>query len=144
MTKPDSYRVLNRVLTILYRSLPMYLADAVPWTHRGDDKSLATLERIVADEKSLATRIAQYIIEHHGPVEMGEYPLDFPDNHDLGLDYLIVKLVLSQKHDIEKLERCVSELHHDREAGALAEEALGAARGHLESLEELGAQLAKP
>jgi hypothetical protein len=143
MTKPGTQVVLNRVLTTLYRSLPMYLAYATPWTQRGDDKAVAALQRIVADQKQMANRIAQYVLEHHGPIEMGEYPVDFLDTHDLALDFLVSKLVQCQKQDIAELEKCVALLQSDRPACALAEEALGAARGHLESLEELTGQLVK-
>ena len=143
MSQPDIHRSMNRLLTILYRSLPMYLTFACPWTHRGDEKAVTGLARIVDDQKKLAARVAEAILEHHGPIAMGEYPLDFPDTHDLSLDYLLTKLVQCQKNDIAALERCVSELQKDRPAAALAEEALGAARGHLETLEELAGQVAK-
>jgi predicted outer membrane protein len=41
------------------------------------------------------------------------------------------------------IEEIVAQLKDDREAQALAEEGLGAARGHLETLEELAAETAK-
>ncbi len=142
MDQLDTYQTLNRLLTIIYRSLPMYLTFACPWTHRGDEKAVATLGHIVEDQKQLANRVAEYILKT-GPIDMGEYPLDFPDTHDLGLDYLIVKLVNCQKDDVAALEQCVADIKNDREAAALAEEALGSARGHLESLEELAGHLTK-
>jgi hypothetical protein len=143
MTKPDVYQVLNRLLTIVYRSLPMYLTYARPWIHRGEEKALATLKHIAADQTQMANRIGQYILEHHGPIEIGEYPIDFLDMHDLALDYLISRLVERQRHDVAAIEQCVALLKSDREASALAEEALGAARGQLEVLEESAEQFAK-
>jgi len=143
MSKPDTQQVLNRLLTIVYRSLPMYLTYAMPWIHRGDEKAVATLQRIVDSQKQIAQRIAEYIQDHHGSIEMGEYPLDFPDTHDLSLDFLISKLLTCQKKDVSAIERCVSALSADRHAALLAEEALGSARGHLETLEELAGGLAK-
>jgi hypothetical protein len=137
------YDALNRLLTILYRSLPMYLTYASPWTHHGDEKAVAALKHIVEDDKRLATRIAHYAMEHYGPVEMGEYPPDFPDTHDLSLDFLLRKLLLCQKSDIAAIERCTAALAPDRKAAALAEEALGAARGHLETLDELASDAAR-
>jgi hypothetical protein len=144
MPKPATYAALNRLMTIVYRSLPMYLTYACPWTHEGDETASAALKRIVDDEKQLSERIAAYILDHHGPLEMGEYPLDFPDTHDLSLDYLISKLVDCQKKDIGGLEVCVAALAGDREGLVLADEALGAARGHLETLEELAKSVSKP
>ena len=142
MTKQGTYHALNRLLTILYRSLPMYLTFACPWTRRGDEKAVAVLRNVVEDQKQLAARVAEYIMRV-GPVEMGEYPADFPDTHDLALDYLVVKLIQCQKNDVQAIEECVAQLTDDRKAAALAEEALGAARGHLESLEELVAHPAR-
>jgi hypothetical protein len=142
MSQHGTYQALNRLLTILYRSLPMYLTDACPWTRQSDDKAVAVLKHIVEDQKQLAGRIAQAVLRR-GPIDMGEYPVDFPDTNDLSLDYLLTKLVECQKGDIAAIERCVTDLKSDRQAGALAEEALGAARGHLESLEELAGQRVK-
>jgi len=141
MTKLGTYHALNRLLTILYRSLPTYLTYASPWTHGGDEKALATLRHIVEDQKQLAARVAQQIL-NIGPTEIGEYPIEFLDTHDLSLDYLLKLLVQYQKKDVAAIERCVADLAGDRHAAALAEEALGAARGHLESLEELSGQTA--
>jgi hypothetical protein len=142
MNKLGTHQALNRLLTILYRSLPMYLTYACPWTHRGDEQAVAVLRNIVEDQKQLANRIAQYILRI-GPIETGEYPSDYLDMHDLSLDYLITKLVEHQQRDVAALEQCVAELSRERPAAALAEEALGAARGHLEALEELAGRLAK-
>jgi hypothetical protein len=143
MATSGTYEVLNRLLTILHRSLPMYLTYASPWTHRGDEQAAEILQRIVDDERQLSTRIAHYIMDHDGRVNLGEYPLDFPDTHDLAFDYLLGKLVACQKADVAAIEECVRQLQGDRQAAALAEEALGSARGHLETLEELAAQAAK-
>lgn len=143
MGQPGNHNVLNRLLTVLYRSLPAYLTDATPWTHRGDEKAVDVLHRIVEDQQQLATRIGELVLDHYGAVELGDFPLDFPDTNDLAFDYLIGKLVACQKRDVATIERCVNQLQADFEARALAEEALGSARGHLESLEELAAELAK-
>jgi hypothetical protein len=138
----NNNQALNRLLTILYRSLPMYLTDACPWTQRADDKAVAALRHIVEAQKQLSNRVAEYILAHYGPIQLGEFPLDFPDTHDLSLDYLIGKLVQCQRQDVAALEQCVADLAADRAAATLAEEALGAARGHLETLEDLSGQTA--
>ncbi|MEX2317447.1 MAG: hypothetical protein WD669_09870 [Pirellulales bacterium] len=143
MSKTGTYQALNRLLTVLYRSLPMYLTFALPWTHVGDEKAVEVLSHIVDDQRRLSTRVAHYIMEHFGPIELGEYPLDFPDTHDLAFDFLVGKLLACQKADVGAIEEIVAQLKDDREAQALAEEALGAARGHLETLEELAAETAK-
>jgi hypothetical protein len=143
MSAQGNHDVLNRLYAILYRSLPMYLTYAVPWTHRGDERATEALQRIVEDQQQLANRIAEHILEHYGPIDSGEYPLDFPDTNDLAFDFLIGKLVNCQKRDVAAVERCVSQLMGDHDARALAEEALGSARAHLETLEELAGEVSK-
>ncbi len=143
MTKPVILQTLNRLLTIVYRSLPMYLTYASPWTRHGDERAVAALRHIVEDQKQLSTRIAQYILQHHGSLETGEYPIEFLDMHDLSLDFLLTRLVEHQRSEVAALERCVRDLQADREATALAEEALGSVRGHLETLEELAGELTR-
>ena len=140
MPRPGTYAALNRLLTTIYRSLPMYLKYACPWTHLGDEKSLDALNHIVEDQQQLSTRLADHIITTYGPVDSGDYPLDFPDTHDLAFDYLIGKLLACHKVDVASIEACLPTILDDRVGLALAEEALGSARGHLETLEELAAQ----
>ena len=140
MSKQGVYQTLNRLLTVIERSLPLYLSYTTPWTREGDDKATAALKHIVADQQQLAGRIADVILEM-GPIDLGEYPIEFYDLHDLSLEFLLTKLVEYQKKSVAKLERIAPELQEDRVAGALAEEALGAARGHLETLEELVGKL---
>jgi hypothetical protein len=142
MDKPAIYNALNRLLTILERSLPMYLSYAAPWTRQGDEKAVRALEYIVDEQERLAARVAELVLEL-GPVNVGEYPFEFYDMHDLSLDYLLSRLVEFQKKDVAAIERTVDELQSDRRAAAAAEEALGAARGQLETLEELAAELGK-
>jgi hypothetical protein len=102
------------------------------------------MQRIVEDQEQLGTRIGQHILEHYGPIELGSFPLDFPDTNNLAFDFLLGKLLACQKQDVATIERCVSQIGGgDFEARALAEEALGSARGHLESLEELASETAK-
>jgi hypothetical protein len=143
MSKHSTHRALNRLLSVIERSLPMYLSYARPWTALANDPAIGALSRIVAQQKEFAERIGQAVLEI-GPIELGEYPIEFYDWHDLSMDFLIGKLVQHQKLAISRIERIVSELHHDRPAAALAEETLGQARGHLEILEELSGRVARP
>ncbi len=143
MSQLGNHDVLNRLYGVLHRSLPMYLTDAVPWTRRGDEPAALALQHIVEDQEQLANRIAEHVLEHYGPIDGGDYPLDFPDTNDLAFDYLIGKLAACQKRDLAAIERCASQLMGDHEARALAEEAVGSARAHLEKFEELAAEVTK-
>ncbi len=139
MPRPQTNEVLNRLFVTLYRSLAMYLEYASPWKRGGDDKAIATVQHVVADQKALCQRIANYILDHHGRVDTGEYAMYFTGLHDVSLEYVIGQLVQAQRSDIAAIEQCVGQLQHDPAARALAEETLGTARGHLDELEELRA-----
>jgi hypothetical protein len=140
MDKRAIYNALNQLLTVLERSLPMYLSYAAPWTRKGDDRAFAALVRIVEEQQQLALRIADAVLEL-GPTNVGDYPVEFYDLHDLALDYLLRKLVEFQKRDVATVERIVDALQLHRPTAALAEEALGMLRAQLESLEELSDEL---
>jgi hypothetical protein len=132
MRTRDRAATLNRLLQIHYRSLPMYLASAKPWVPRGQEKAAETLELVVADQKRTIEKITQALLDLGADIRVGEFPMVFTDMHDLSVDYVLKELVEAQRQDIAAIEVCVADLAGD----PLAQEALGAAKGHLESLEE--------
>ena len=136
----DPNATLNRLLVTLHRSLPMYLADAAPWTHHGDERARKVLGHIVADHRMYSGRIADLLLSRRKLISFSDYPMVFTDTHDLSLDYLIGELIFYQKQDIVTIQNCVIGLQNDSAGRTLAEEVLGNARGHLESLEELRKQ----
>jgi len=138
--KTRKFDLLNRLLAIQYRSFPMYLTAACPWTHQGDEKATAALGNIVADQKAMVQRIGEFILDSGGRVETGEYPMEFTDTHFLSLDFLLKELVRYQRGDVAAIEHIVSELADDRAVRELAEETLGMERAHLEALESLVSQ----
>jgi bacterioferritin (cytochrome b1) len=138
--KANVIEQLNRLLEIEYRSFPMYLADAAPWTSQHDERAVEALKNIVADQRVMSQRIGELILDLGGRIEPGEYPLQFTDTHFLSLDYLLKDLQYYQRQDIADIERIVARLAGDREARELAEEALGAERAHLEAIEALLSQ----
>lgn len=137
MDQANSIGVLNRLLGVHNRSFPTYLTSARPWIHGGEEKAAEALQHIAADQKEMVNRIASLILSNDEAVDLGEYPMEFTDTHDLSLDYLLHELVRYQQQDIATIESCVEQLNHVPMARALAEESLGAAKGHLESLKEL-------
>jgi hypothetical protein len=140
MMTTDTSAALNRLLMTLHRSLPMYLADAAPWTHHGDEGAKNVLCHIVADYQVYVGRITELLLSRRQLAGFGDYPMVFTDTHDLSLDYLIGELIFYQKQDIATIQGCALVLQSDPAGRTLAEEVLGNARGHLESLEELQGQ----
>jgi hypothetical protein len=134
----DRIAALNRLLQIHYRSLPMYLSSARPWVPRGHEKAAETLELIAQDQKRMIDKISTALLDAGADIELGEFPMTYTDLHDLSVDYVLGELVEAHRHDVAAIEQCVVELGGD----PLAQEALGAAKGHLESLDDAVAETA--
>jgi hypothetical protein len=144
--KPNSNTadVLNRLLAIHYRSLPMYLIWASPYRRPEDEHAWNTIQQIVEDQKALSARIVELIVERNWRVDYGDFPITFTGSHDLSLDFLIRRLVQWQKGTIAAIQECYDALADDPVAQGLADECLGTAKAHLEILQELLAAKQKP
>jgi hypothetical protein len=140
MDRPDTAAVLNEMLQILCRSLPMYLRDARPWSRRDQRQAQTAIDSLVADQQMYAERLAQHILEEDGRPDPGVFPIEFTAIHDLALDYLLQEVVERQRHDLAVLRRCAAELAPLPAVRALAEEIVGNTQGYLEILEGLGAR----
>jgi hypothetical protein len=137
MPSNDTIESLNRVLVSLTRSFPQYLRYARPYIPAGRENVLATINEIAAGQDALGERIGQFIFQAGGLPDAGRFPIEFTDTHDLAIDFLIQEAIGYQKEDIARLQECVDALRLAPGAQSLAAEALGLAKGHLESLVEL-------
>jgi hypothetical protein len=81
--------------------------------------------------------VSQSVFESGGRPDPGDFPIEFTDTHDLAIDFLIQEAIECQKQDIAELDQCVEALRMAPAAQSLAAEALGMAKAHLESLDEL-------
>jgi hypothetical protein len=140
MTEPSTYDILNRLLVLHSRSLAAYLNYARPWAIQAHPKTLAVLDQMVADQQATVDRLAALIMET-GPVEPGEFPIIFTGWHDLSVEWLVEKLIERQQKTIILIERLVNQLNLAPYAQAMAREALGQAKGHLENLQEVAGEL---
>jgi hypothetical protein len=137
MNPSDAIPVLNRLLALLCRSLPAYLADVKTLGHPEGEKVRAALNRLVADERMYAQRVADAIVQCGGRPEPGQFPTEFAAKNDLSLDFLLRQIVAHQDEDVAQIARCAEQLESDSALHALAEEVLGNAKGHLDLLAEL-------
>lgn len=140
MVQPTSIDILNQLLALHMRSLPMYLMSAKPWTSGDDAECLEALEHIASDQELMANRIAAVIREHGGTVTPSEFPMQFTDMHDLSLSYLIPAVEERQEREILFMRDAISQLRDAPAPRAITEEALGAAQAHLDSLREVCAK----
>jgi hypothetical protein len=139
MSSPETVDILNHVLTILRRSFPQYLRFARPYIPTGDQPVVETFVEIADAQDVLAERVNQLIVESGSLPETAAFPMEFTDTHDLGIDYMIREAIGYQRQDIADLKQCAESLNLVPAGKTLVEEALGMAKGHLESLEELAA-----
>jgi hypothetical protein len=137
MTQASLYPLLTQLLGILARSFPQYLRYSRPYVPPGQEHVLETLHSIASDQDVLADRVRQMLTDGGAPLRSGEFPMEYTDTHDLGLDYQLASAIEYQQQDLQSIQELVSQLQAFPAAKSLAEETLGMAKGHLESLQEL-------
>jgi hypothetical protein len=133
----DAIRQLNRLLAIHCRSFVQYLRWSKPYVPPGHEDELDTLAAIAADQDALAERVSKLVVDSGALPRSGEFPMEFTDLHDLDIDFLIAAAVRYQEHDLTAVQQVVDALAAAPAARAIAEEALGMSKGHLDSLREL-------
>ena len=133
----ETIHVLNRLLAIHERSFVQYLEYARPYVPPGREDLLEALEAMDRDQDVLAGRISHMIIDAGALPRSGEFPMEFTDMHDLAVDFLLQAAVRYQEYDVAAIQEIVDRLQAEPAARAMAEEALGMAKGHLDTLREL-------
>lgn len=134
--KLNTVQTLNRLLALHARSLPMYLESAPPHRGFGDERIWASIRHIIDDQSMMVDKIADYIESLDGTPNRGEFPMVFTGMHDLSTEYIAKQVLDRQKHEVSVIEEISAALETGTPARALAQEALGAAKAHVESLEE--------
>lgn len=143
MSPPSTTEVLNRLLVLHERSLPMYLSYAPPNRLSHHPEAKAVLDQIVEDQKRTLDKLATIILDNGGIIDHGEFPMAFTALHDLSLEYLL-KLMAERQHKfVAACENLANLLTVAPYAQAAAREALGEAKGHLQNLEELRSSAVK-
>lgn len=140
MSAPDTNEILTRLLIIHYRSLPMYLSYAPPWNGHGREEAARVLEQIVNNQKHLVGRLGEAILDNGGTVSYGEFPMLFTAYHDVSFEFLLKLMVDRQKREVVVIEKYADMLRMSPMAQALALEALGESKAHLDMLQELFTQ----
>ena len=134
------YPLLAQLMAIVAKSFPQYVRYSRPYVPPGRENVMETLELIARDQDGLAERIGHMLTELGAPLRTGEFPMEYTDTHDLGIDYQIDSAIEYQQQDIESIQQLIAELQPFPAAKTLAEESLGMAKGHLEALQELTEQ----
>jgi hypothetical protein len=143
MSPPSTTEVLNRLLVLHMRSLPMYLSYAPPYELYTNPRAKAVIDQIVEDQKRAVDRLGTIILDSGGTVDHGEFPMSFTSLHDLSLSYLLKLLIERQQKFIAASEKLTDMLNMAPYAQAAAREIVGEAKGHLENLQDLQPELNK-
>ena len=108
-----------------------------PWARADRRPIRIALDRLVADQRLYAGRVAEAIVERGGRPDPGRFPLEFAAKNDLSLEFLLHEILQHQEQDMLAIERCAAQLEGESSLHALAEEVLGNAQGHLDVLREM-------
>lgn len=137
MPQANLYSILNRLRAIVGKSFPQYMRYSRPYIPPGKEAIREAFQGVVRDQDVLLERISRLLTEGHAPLRSGEFPMEYTDTHDLGIDYQLKAAIEYQQQDIASIRELIDELQLFPAAKALAEEALGMAKGHLDTLQEL-------
>jgi bacterioferritin (cytochrome b1) len=137
MTLLDTNAVLNRLLVLHLRSLPMYISQATPWINPGREAAWEAVQSIAADHQATADRFGAMILVADGVPAYGEFPLRYTALHDLALDYLLVRIIEYERQLIRRISECADLLRTRPALQASVLETLGEAKAHLQLLEEV-------
>jgi bacterioferritin (cytochrome b1) len=137
MPASDPISILNRVLAILRRSFPQYARYSRPFIPPGRERAMQAIADVAITEEKLAEQVNNQIIALGGLPNAGDFPTEFTDTHDLGIDYVIAEAMGYQRQDLVELESCRAALGAHTEAEALVAEIVNIAKRHLKTFEEL-------
>ena len=140
MNAPTTNDLLNRLLILHERSLPVYVSYALSDQLDATPKFAAVIRQMVEDQRRTVDRLATLILDNGGDVDRGEFPMNFTGYNDLSVKFLLHKIIERQEKTIAMIEKIVEGLSTAPYAQAAAREALGEAKGHLENLQELAAE----
>ncbi len=132
---PQILDLLAELVRLHRYSLVRYLRYADPWAENRE--ATEVLRQISDMQEAAAERLETVILQYDGELPVGDFPLEYTSLHDLALNYLLPKAIEHQRGLVASLRDAVGQLDDEPEIQALVEEALGEAKGHLESLEEL-------
>lgn len=132
--------LLNELLALHSTSLAMYLSNAKPWTIGSEPRAAQTMSDVARDHKRMVDRIGNVILKYQGIVRYGEFPMQFTDLHDLSPEYLVSAVQKELASTDKRISEIVDSLADYPEALAVAQEAAGASKGHLDNLAELMAE----
>ena len=140
MNAENTLDLLSQLVLVHRFSLVRYLGYARPWTDANEASSV--LVQVADMQNATADRLESLILARDRSLPGGDFSMQFTSWHDLALGFLLPKTVEHQRGVVAACQDAISGMDDDQEALAMAEEALGEAKGHLETLIELADAIA--
>ena len=137
MIDPHSQTLLQDILRRESRSVLLYVDEAFPWTTLTEEKSWTTLRQLIAEERQAVTALGQFLVRQRVPLPfLPSFPVQFTTINFLAFDYVLPRLLDSERQSIAALERDLPALKNPA-AHAEVEKLLALKRRHLPQLEAL-------
>ena len=139
MIDPHSQTLLQDILRRESRSVLLYVDEAFPWTTLTEEKSWTTLRQLIAEERQAVAALGQFLVRQRVPLPfLPSFPVQFTTINFLAFDYVLPRLINSERQSIAALEHDLTALK-DPAAHAEIEKLLALKRRHLPQLEALAA-----
>ncbi len=137
MIDAQSTQVLQDIVRRESVSLLQYVGEAFPWTRSADGQALATLQRIVAEQRDAFTALGSWLVRKRiGLKYVGSFPTVFTHINYCTLDYLVPLVLERETKQLADLERDQPKIA-DSEAAALVRTIVETKRRHVQTLAEL-------
>lgn len=144
------YRITVRTLRsthcTLRTSFLAYLGHATPYVGPNEESSRKLLDELIAQQKSLADRVAGQIRELGSEEGQCDFPAEFTAAHDLGIGYSLRRAAKDQRGRVDRLAELRLE-QSDPRAESLLDEVVhhaDAIAGQLERATEPDSKQATP
>jgi hypothetical protein len=131
---------LARLVATLESSAVMYLADSGLASYPGPDDVRRGLADLAADHRRVVGRAAEVLAEREATVPRTAYPLAFTGWHDVGLGWLLPRIIDGLRTQIDALD-ALAATPEDATTRDLATEAASASRRHADRLADLATRL---
>jgi len=120
-------------------SFLQYVREAFPWSTAAKEGEVAQVLHFAAQEQEAVARIARWLSRRHHPLPpTPPFPMEFTNCNFVSIDFLLPRLLESQRHGVALLEADLARLT-DPAAQELVQQLLNVKREHLDALQAMTA-----
>lgn len=139
MAETVSSTPLNDLLIEIGRSLLQYVSECWPWAPRGQEAVREALDRMAAEQRALAGKLARLLDDRGEIIDFGSYPTEYTSLHYVSVDFLLQRILRNQEALVRSSDSLARAAEADPECGPLLTEIADVNRKHLDELRRLAA-----